>query len=172
MGMGTGEFRAVVEQHQSMVYSIALRITGDPGTAEEVAQDAFLTLYRSSKAMEGEEHVRFWLRKAATHGAIDALRRRSRRPECIAEEWVEDEHSNATLEQESGLDGRLQKLLETLPESQRIALVLRYGEDLRPDEIANVLGQPVATVKSHLQRGLALLRRKASVSLKEHVRGH
>ena len=172
MGMETGGFQTLVEQHQSMVYSIALRITGDPGTAEEVAQDAFLALYRSSRAPEEGEHVRFWLRKAATHGAIDALRRRKLRPECGAEEWVEEEHSNAPLEQGAELEGRLQDLLGSLPESQRAALVLRYGEDLRPDEIADVLGQPVATVKSHLQRGLALLRRKASVSLKEHIRGH
>ncbi len=171
MGFEAGEFRALVERHQSMVYSIALRITGDPGTAEEVAQDAFVALYRSVRQPEGEEHVRFWLRKAATHGALDMLRRRKRQPESGAEEWIEEEHSGAGSNSRSlELEGRVEELLQSIPEPQRAALVLRYGEEMRPEEIAEILGQPVATVKSHLQRGLALLRRKAAVRLKEYVR--
>jgi RNA polymerase sigma-70 factor (ECF subfamily) len=62
-------------------------------------------------------------------------------------------------------------LLATLPESQRAALVLRYQEDLSPDEIAEMLKTPLATVKSHLQRGLKLLRAKAQSHLKEYMRG-
>ena len=56
---------------------------------------------------------------------------------------------------------RLEQLLATLPEPQRAALVLRYQEDLTPEEIAATLDAPLATVKSHLQRGLKLLRAKA-----------
>jgi RNA polymerase sigma-70 factor (ECF subfamily) len=52
----------------------------------------------------------------------------------------------------------------------RIAVVLRYQEEMLPDEIAKLLGQPVATVKSNLQRGLKLLRRKAEITMKEYVR--
>ncbi len=66
---------------------------------------------------------------------------------------------------------RVGRLLATLPEAQRAALVLRYQEDLTPEEIAATLGAPLATVKSHLQRGLKLLRAKAAIHLKEYVRG-
>jgi RNA polymerase sigma-70 factor (ECF subfamily) len=52
----------------------------------------------------------------------------------------------------------------------RIAVVLRYQEDMTPEEISRLLGQPVATVKSNLQRGLKLLRRKAEITMKEYVR--
>ena len=61
----------------------------------------------------------------------------------------------------SPLGSRLEGLLATLPEPQRAALVLRYQEDLTPEEIAATLEAPLATVKSHLQRGLKLLRAKA-----------
>ena len=61
-------------------------------------------------------------------------------------------------------------LLATLPEAQRAALVLRYQEDLTPEEIAATLDAPLATVKSHLQRGLKLLRAKAADHLKEFMR--
>ena len=57
----------------------------------------------------------------------------------------------------------MERMLLSLPVAQRTVLVLRYGEDLTPEEIARTTGDPVATVKSHLQRGLQLLRRKGSV---------
>jgi len=75
------------------------------------------------------------------------------------------------IDDESPLGRRIEELLAGLPESQRAALVLRYQEDLTPEEIAVTLKAPVATVKSQLQRGLKLLRMQASQTLKEYVRG-
>jgi RNA polymerase sigma-70 factor (ECF subfamily) len=71
----------------------------------------------------------------------------------------------------SQLGSRLEALLTTLPEAQRAAILLRYQEELTPEEIAAALDSPLATVKSHLQRGLKLLRAKAESHLKEFVRG-
>lgn len=61
--MEATEFRRLVERHQRMVFSLALRVTGEYGTAEEVAQDAFLELFRAGDGLESEDHVRFWLRR-------------------------------------------------------------------------------------------------------------
>jgi RNA polymerase sigma-70 factor (ECF subfamily) len=83
---------------------------------------------------------------------------------------MEDGHGAKAEERESPLGARLEQLLATLPEPQRAALVLRYQEDLTPEEIAATLEAPLATVKSHLQRGLKLLRAKAATHLKEYVR--
>ena len=171
------EFRRLVETHQRMVFSLALRVTGEHGAAEEVAQDAFLELYRAVETLESEEHVRFWLRRVTVHRATDALRRRAVRPEAAAEEFLEEAHGaevadggamSAALN--AAVVARLEELLQALPEAMRVAVVLRYQEEMSPDEIATLLGQPVATVKSHLQRGLQLLRRKAAVTMKEYVR--
>lgn len=178
MAMESTEFRRLVETHQRMVFSLALRVTGEYGTAEEVAQDAFLELFRAGERLETEDHVRFWLRRVTVHRATDALRRRAVRPEAAAEEWMEEEHSAGGAEDGVGMGGglnaavvaRLEELLQTLPESMRVVVVLRYQEEMLPDEIAKLLGQPVATVKSHLQRGLQLLRRKAAVTMKEYLR--
>jgi DNA-directed RNA polymerase specialized sigma24 family protein len=111
MAIDAAELGRVIESHQRMVFSIALRLTGDYGLAEEVAQDVFLDFFRSAEKLTGKEHVRFWL-----------------------------------------------------------VMVLRYQEDMVPGEIAELLGHPVATVKSHLQRGLQLLRKKAAVTMKEYIR--
>lgn len=173
MAIEATEFRRLIERHQSMVFSIALRVTGEYGAAEEVAQDVFLELFRSAEALQGEDHTRFWLRRVTVHRATDALRRRSGRPESAAEEWddtVQGGGEDAVGALPASTEARLEELLGALPEALRVAVVLRYQEDMLPDEIAAMLGQPVATVKSHLQRGLKLLRRKAAVTMKEYVR--
>jgi RNA polymerase sigma-70 factor (ECF subfamily) len=167
-------FERLVDEHQSMVFSIALRMTGDRGLAEEIAQDAFLELDRNLGKMESAAHVCFWLRRVTMSRSADALRRRRVRGLDL---WVELEDGHGVAAEERGsalgtgpLSARLEQLLATLPEAQRAALVLRYQEDLAPEEIAATLGAPVATVKSHLQRGLKLLRAKAATHLKEFVR--
>lgn len=169
-------FRGLVEEHQSMVFSIALRMLGDRGAAEEVAQDVFVELHDALGRLESSEHVRFWLRRVASHRATDYLRRRRVRPESLAEEWTEQHENVVTMRmaprmaQEDAVEMRLERMLLSLPESMRAAIVLRYQEEMTPAEIASVLAQPVATVKSNLQRGLEMLRRKAEVVLKEFVR--
>lgn len=172
MVMDPGEFRRLVEQHQRMVFSIALRIVRERGTAEEVAQDVFMELYRSAERLQGEDHVRYWLRRVAVHRATDALRRQARHPESTAELWLEEQHVEPQPGSALG-DGvvlRLESMVGTLPEAMRVAVVLRYGEEMTPEEIAKMLGQPAATVKSNLQRGLKLLRQKAAVTMKEYIR--
>jgi RNA polymerase sigma-70 factor (ECF subfamily) len=101
--------------------------------------------------------------------SADALRRRRVRGFDL---WVEIEEDHGALEEgrNSPLGARLENLLATLPAPQRAALVLRYQEDLTPEEIAATLEAPLATVKSHLQRGLKLLRAKAESQLKEYIR--
>jgi RNA polymerase sigma-70 factor, ECF subfamily len=84
--------------------------------------------------------------------------------------WIDETHGSSAAERPSPLGIRLEQLLTTLPEAQREALVLRYQEDMAPEEIALALNAPLATVKSHLQRGLKLLRAKAEGTLREFVR--
>jgi len=171
MSMESHEFRGLIETHQRMVFSIALRVTGEYGVAEEVAQDVFLELYRGGDKLESPDHTKFWLRRVTVNKATDSLRRKSRRPEAQAEEWLEEEHvSESAAQLDPGIAARLEEVLMTLPEPMRVAVVLRHQEEMLPDEIASLLGQPLATVKSNLQRGLQLLRRKAAVTMKEYVR--
>lgn len=164
------DFERLVDEHQAMVYSLALRMTGDRGLAEEIAQDTFLELDRHLSGIKGEDHARCWLRRVAMSRSADALRRRRVRGMDL---WVAltEQEAAATEQKSSPLGARLEYLLTTLPESQRAALILRYQEDMMPEEIAALLHAPVATVKSNLQRGLKLLRAKATSQFKEFIRG-
>jgi len=163
------DFEQLVDEHQSMVFSLAARMTGDRGLAEEIAQDVFLELDRHMGRMESPAHACFWLRRVTMSRSADALRRR--RVRCM-DLWIEIEEAHGACgeEKESPLGARLEQMLATLPEPQRAALVLRYQEDLTPEEIAATLDAPLATVKSQLQRGLKLLRAKAQTQLKQFIR--
>jgi RNA polymerase sigma-70 factor (ECF subfamily) len=163
-------FEQLVDEHQSMVFSIAWRMTGDRGLAEEIAQDVFMELDRNLGKIENAAHCCYWLRRVTMNRSADALRRRKVRGIDLWDE-MKDDYGAAAENRESPLSARLEQLLATLPEAQRAALILRYQEDQTPDEIAATLSAPVATVKSHLQRGLKLLRAKAATQLKEYVRG-
>lgn len=149
-------------EHQSMVFSIALRVVGDRAVAEEIAQDVFLELHGKLAALASSDHVLYWLRKVTVHRAIDEVRRTERHPEVSIDE---EDFPELAIDSDPGdplLTRQLQQLIGSLPAMPRTILMLRYQEELTPDEIAQLLLMPLATVKSHLQRTLRLLRDKAA----------
>lgn len=156
-------FPSVLHAYQSMVFSIAYHFLRDRGAAEEVAQDVFLELPRRFDDLDGDEHICFWLRRVASHRSIDYARRHKYRPvvglDEVPEPSVAGDPGDVLLNQ------KLQELIASLPEKPRIVMVLRYQEDLMPEEIAKVLNMPAGTVKSHLQRSLAMLREKIGRSM-------
>ena len=149
------DFAELVRQHQGTVFSIALHYLRDRATAEEVAQEVFLGLHRNLDRIESPAHAAAWLRKVAVQRSIDEGRRRSRRPQVALDDVAEP--AAGIKPGDPMLTELLRKLVATLPEAPRMAMVLRYQEDLEPAEIAAALAIPVATVKSHLQRSLAVL---------------
>ena len=119
------EFRALVERHQARVFSIAYRILGESGVAEEVAQDVFLELHRNLPRLASEEHVTAWLRRVACHRATDALRRRAARGDLAAEEYQDGMALRPVVRDFIPLMNRVEQLLLTLPPQQRAVMLLR-----------------------------------------------
>jgi RNA polymerase sigma-70 factor (ECF subfamily) len=140
-----------------MVFSIALNFVRDRQAAEEIAQDVFVLLHRNLDSLESPEHIVFWLRRVTSNRCIDHARR-ARRPLVSLDDVPE--LRAAAPSADPLLAERLRRLVASLPEQARVVVILRYQEDLTPAEIALVLSMPIATVKSHLQRSLALLREK------------
>lgn len=143
-----------------MVFSLALHFLQDRAEAEELAQDVFLQLYRHLDEMQSPEHVVYWLRRVTANRCISEARRRQRRPEVPLEDAPEPEAPGTSGDLLA--DERLRRLVASLPERSRMVVVLRYQEDLDPEDIARVLDMSVNTVKSQLQRALAMLRQKAA----------
>ena len=119
-----------------------------------------MQLYENGPVFPTVAHLRSWLRRTTAHRCIDALRRRKVRGEVPLEEsfHIAAEHS----ETDPLLQGQLKRLIASLPEKPRMILILKYGEDMGAEDIASLMNLPAATVRSHLQRTLKLLRDKAS----------
>jgi RNA polymerase sigma-70 factor (ECF subfamily) len=146
-----------------MAYSIALRVTGDPGAAEDAVQEAFLGVWRSAAdyiAVRGT--VRAWLLSVVRHRAIDAVRRR--RP--VADLPTQGDALPAALILQDvwpEVDRRMDReailaAMAAIPAVQREAIELAYWGGLTGGEIARRTGAPLGTVKSRLRLGLVALR--------------
>jgi RNA polymerase sigma-70 factor, ECF subfamily len=147
-------------EHQSMVFSIALRILGDRFLAEETAQDVFLELHAKLGELAGDAHVLHWLRRVTVHRSIDRIRQRERRPEVVTDPADLPELGADAAPGDPLLSRQLRQVVAALPVTQRTVVTLRYQEDMSVEEIAAALAMPVATVRSHLRRTLELLREK------------
>jgi RNA polymerase sigma-70 factor, ECF subfamily len=158
------DFADLVHRHQSMVFSIALHFLADRSAAEELAQDVFLQLYANLSSMQSDAHLTFWLRKVTAHRCIDHKRRR-RPPQMSLDDAPEP--SAPFQSSDPFLARRLRQYVASLPEKPRMVVILRYQEDMGPEDIADILSMPVATVKSHLQRSLAMLREKVTRAIGE-----
>ena len=158
-------FADLVREHQGMVFSIAYHFLQDRSLAEDLAQEVFLELFQSIARIQSPAHLIYWLRKVTANRCIDQGRKKHRRREMALEEAPEpmtpSEHADPML-----LD-RLQQSLATLPEKQRMVVIMRFQEGLGPAEIAEVLEMPVNTVKSTLHRSLADLRKGLTRKVRE-----
>ena len=139
------------------MFSIAFHFLQDRSAAEELAQDVFLQLHHTCHSLESPEHVTFWLRRVAAHRCIDYARRRKH--PFLGLDAAPEPHGGGA-HGDPFLARRLRRLIASLSHKARLVVILRYQEDLTPNEIAAAMGIPVATVKSQLQRSLAMLREK------------
>jgi len=153
-------FALIVRQHQRMVFSVVWNFFSDRSLAEDIAQDVFLQLFQSLRAIESDSHLLFWLRRVAIRKCIDHHRWRSKRRPVSLDDWIEE---GETVEGPDVLAlDKVRTLVTALPAKFRAVVVLRYLEDQTPDEMAETLGWPLNTVKSRLHRALKMLKDRMS----------
>ena len=161
-------FNQLVMAYQGTAYNVAYRVIGNSDAAADACQDAFLKAYKALGQYKGGS-FKSWLLRIVTNTCYDQIRYKSRRPASSLEDIVEnpDEHSttltsNDERPEEHVLRGELNDLLQLginhLPEDQRIVLVLCDVQGLSYQEAADIVNQPLGTVKSRLSRGRRRLR--------------
>lgn len=157
----TEAFRVLVEQHRDRAYGLALRMIRSAPDAEEVAQDAFVRAWLGLPRFRFESSFSTWLYRIVARRAIDRIatlttrRRRESALDAAGEQLAADPGSG--VEQHSR-SRRLETLVAALPETQRAVVTLFYFEDCSVERVAQVLGLPTGTVKTHLSRARAALR--------------
>ena len=158
-------FNRIVERYQSQVLNLAARMLGSRVQAEDVAQETFISAYRSLGRFRGG-NLRSWLLRIAANGSRDALRRRARRPESSLDLTLENPSfqpaSGAESPESAALRGELNAEIQcailALPIDQRATIALVDAQGLSYRETAEALGVSVGTVKSRLSRARAKVR--------------
>jgi RNA polymerase sigma-70 factor, ECF subfamily len=149
------------DRYGRLVYSVALRITGDRGAAEEVTQDVFLRCWNTiDRFQPGRATLAGWLLSIAHHRAIDELRSR-RNKQQRSETSVDDFWSLAARDpalDDALLRDEVRRTLHQLPDAQREAIDLIFWGGLTRREAAQHLGVPLGTIHTRLRLGMDKLR--------------
>jgi RNA polymerase sigma factor (sigma-70 family) len=165
-------FEKIVDDYQRRLYGFALRMTGNREDAEEIVQDAFVRAYRALGKMSPEQRADLrlqpWLYTITLN--VTRNRLRSKRPSNVALDALADPDAllreshegppqpEKIVEQNTEI-ALVERALLQLPMHLRAAATLRFIEGRSHPEIAEILSQPIGTVKSHVHRAVRILRR-------------
>lgn len=157
-------FAALIAAHQQYVLRLCWRLCGSREQALDLTQEVFLRLLSSLPSLDPRPSLRPWLRRVATNACLKALERDSRRRRYQKHagnlNWSPGSSADGVVTQ---VEARLavSKVADELPRlsaAQRMVLILRVTEGLSYERIADLMGLPVGTVKSHLSRARSHLR--------------
>lgn len=158
-------YGAIVDRYRSRIYNLAYRMLGDRDRAEDAAQEAFVRAYRGLESYRPSGRFAGWLLATASNVCIDHLRRRPFASVSTDElGWREvtangGASSPAAAHERGEVQRQVHQALGRLPDMQRLAVSLVHLQGLSYDEAAEVMGQPVNTVKSHAHRARKTLKR-------------
>lgn len=160
-------FNRLVLHYQGLVFNVTYRIMGEPQGAEDMTQEAFISAYKALNRFRGGS-FKSWLLRIATNACYDELRRRKRRPQSSLDELTDGNESFAFLrtpgvgpegeQQRTELMEAIEHCLETLPDEQRVTVVLGDVEGYDYNEIATITDVSLGTVKSRMSRARSKLR--------------
>jgi RNA polymerase sigma-70 factor (ECF subfamily) len=163
-------FNTLVLNYQDMLFNTALRIMGDPDSAADATQEAFLSAFRAIKSFRGGS-FKSWLLRTVTNACYDELRRQKRRPttplepvmddgeEMEAPRWMADPSMGPEEEAEiEELEHAIQHCLDELPTDFRAVVVLTDIQGMDYKEVAKAVRAPLGTIKSRLARARLRMR--------------
>ncbi|MFZ2804397.1 MAG: sigma-70 family RNA polymerase sigma factor [Patescibacteria group bacterium] len=163
-------FELLVNRHLPAVYRFLLRMTADPHTAEDLTQETFLKAWRHLNRFDRSKSFSTWLFTIGKNTVLDFFKKKRAIPFSEIDAGNPDDTDGfessladlsplpSDLAERAELGKRLEALLATLPPAQRMAIVLHETEGLTFREVADILGEPLDTVKSRHRRGMIALR--------------
>lgn len=179
-----GAFDALVTLFSNRVFAVAFRMLGDRAEAEDLSQEVFVALYHALPTFRGESRLSTWIYRITRNRCLNRMKFLKRRhvgshadlDDPVVARGVSDPEtdSRGARDPDKKLEGRelrdlLEKHLRELPEEQRTLVILRDLEDLSYEEIADITGLPLGTVKSRLHRARVELSSRLGPHLDEIV---
>lgn len=165
-------FDTLIKSYEKRVYNLAYRLCGNYDEANDISVDAFLRVFQAVKLFRGDANFSTWLYRIVTNVYLDRRKRSLNKQHLSLEEYIELEENSvarqvedtgptpASSAEESERAVFLQRAIGELPDYQRAMIVLFHTEGLSYEEIAEVLGLKIGTVKSRLNRARLTLREK------------
>lgn len=163
-------FRALVDEHKEQAVRIAYSITGNLADAQDVAQEAFIRVYKNINSFRFNSRFSTWLYRIVVNLGHDFLRKRIRSKIILSndnvalEEQTKDEKgvdpAKKLISEE--LKKKIEETVTFLPEKQRIAFSLKYKKDMKIREIAQVMGISISSVKVHLFRAIDKMQKNSA----------
>jgi RNA polymerase sigma-70 factor, ECF subfamily len=157
-------YEAIVRKYEKLVFNVVFQMLRDDSSAADVTQEAFVKAFKALNTFDRKRSFRPWLLRIATNSALNLIR--ANKPyeslEALLEEAPAEEprsHQDVEREVESILVGeRLEMVLNAMKPIHRHVFLLRYQRDLSYEEISEIMGEPVTTIKSLLFRARAKVR--------------
>jgi RNA polymerase sigma-70 factor (ECF subfamily) len=154
------------DRYKRLVYSIAINAVGEPALAEEISQEVFMRIWKNAGSYRPDQgKVVTWMASITRYRSIDTLRRQSVRPEGNQSPWVEGD--SLAIPDPINLEGELERTerrervrvaIAQLPQEQQTALTYAYFQGYSHREIAEVLDEPVGTIKTRIRLAMQKLR--------------
>ncbi len=169
-----GAFNELVKKYEKQVYNFAYRLTGNYDDANDIAQEAFLRVYNAINSFRGDASFSTWLFRITTNVFLDERKRARAHPHSSLDEYVDLEESSVSRQIEDTsptpdlvTEGKerteiLQDAIQSLPDYQRAVVTLYHTQQKSYEEIAEIMDQPIGTVKSRLNRARLALKEKLS----------
>ena len=164
-----GSFEELVRRYQRPISAYVYRMVGDYDSALDLTQEIFIKVYASLRRYRSEFKFSTWIYKIAHNAAVDHLRRSSTREQSLMNSSDGDQYElpiesgRLSPEQESEQKERrieIESVVRTLPSNYRELIILRHSQDLTYEEIVEVTGLPLGTVKNRLFRAREMMRQQ------------
>lgn len=163
-------FDQLVRRYERTIFNVAYRLTNSHDDAADIAQEAFVRAWNNLKSFRGDAAFSTWLHRIVTNAFLDDRKRKRARPTRSLDEALDLEENSVVRQFEDPSPGPaalaegderrrvLQRAIQTLPEAQRVMVVLYHAQGLAYEEIADITQLPLGTVKSRLNRARLALR--------------
>lgn len=173
-GGDNSAFHELVGQHKKKIYYLAYDITGNHQEAEDISQEVFIKMFRSLKKFRRDAKMSSWLYQITVNASIDSLRKKSSKPKRSIDEFDQlniqegiassgSHNFDPVISTESTqIQNHISQALQKISPKERTVFVMRHYNDLKLNEIAEVLNITVGTVKSLLFRAIKKLRKELS----------
>lgn len=165
-------FEQILKKYKDTIINVAYRFVQNYPEAEEIAQEVFLKIYHSAKTYKPKAKLSTWVYRITANLSLNYLRSKKHSPPVPLEETLEIPGSITPEENfvKKELIRRVREALNSLPENQKLAIILKKYENLSYEEISKIIGCSISAVDSLIQRAKQNLKRKLAPHVSPHLR--